>query len=158
MLSIFDPRKATTADLSDLSRYGEEATSTLLAHYGVEKPTDTMLGKPTIREAVITSDVTTEWKMYHQLILNKPKSNMGMLKTMFPNLTICLSISVATASVERNFSQLELIKTHLRGSLNEKRLSCLMKIAIESPAELAVSWKKLSTYGKERVEEQQLRW
>ena len=32
-----------------------------------------------------------------------------MLKTMFPNLaTVCLSVPVATASVERNFSQMKL--------------------------------------------------
>ena len=85
--------------------------------------------------------------------MNKPEDNMklqlkeiasnDMLKTLFPNLsklaTICLSIPVATASVERSFSQMKLIKTRLRSSLNDKSLSHLMKIAIESPAELTDS-------------------
>ena len=38
-----------------------------------------------------------------------------------------------TASVERSFSQMKLIKTYLRSSLNDKRLYNLMKIALDSP-------------------------
>ena len=99
--SIFDPRKAPKADSPDFPRYGEEAIKTLLTHYGVEKPAGTMLGDETVREAIITSDVATEWKTYRQLLVNKTESHMklqlkelasnDMLKTMFP---------VATASVE----------------------------------------------------------
>ena len=66
-----------------------------------------------------------------------------MIKTLFPNLSkidaICLSIPVTTASVERSFSQMKLIKTRLRSSLNDKSLSNLMKIALESPDELTDS-------------------
>ena len=66
-----------------------------------------------------------------------------MIKTLFPNLSkigaICLSISVTTASVERSFSQMKLIKIRLRSSLNAKSLSNLMKIVLESPDELTDS-------------------
>ena len=65
-----------------------------------------------------------------------------MLKTLFPNLSkigaIYFSIPVTTASVERSFSQMKLIKTCL-SSLNDKSLSNLMKIALESPVELTDS-------------------
>ena len=44
-----------------------------------------------------------------------------------------------TASVERSFSQMKLIKTRLRSSLNDKSLSNLMKIALESAVELTDS-------------------
>ena len=87
-------------------------------------------------KAVVTSNITTEWKTYRQLLVNKSEDNMklqlkefasnDMLKTLFPNLsklaTISLSICVVTASVERSFSQMKLIKTHLRSILNDKNL------------------------------------
>ena len=73
----------------------------------------------------------------------KELASNDMIKTLFPNLSkigaICLSIPVTTASVERSFSQMKQIKTHLRSSLNDKSLSNLMKIALESPDELTDS-------------------
>ena len=73
----------------------------------------------------------------------KELASNDMIKTLFPNLSkigaICLSIPVTTASVERSFSQMKLIKTRLRSSLNNKSLSNLMKIALESPDELTDS-------------------
>ena len=66
-----------------------------------------------------------------------------MMKTMFLNLstlaTISLSIPVATASVERSFSQMKLIKTRLQSRLCDTSLSHLMKIAIEYPDKLTDS-------------------
>ena len=148
-LSIFDPRKAPKVDSPDLPQYDEQAITTLLAHYRAEKPAETLLGEPTNREAVIASDITTEWKTYCQLLVNKPENNMksqlkelvynDMMRTLFPNLCKIATISLSTASVERSFSQMKLIKTRLRSSLNDKSLSRLMKIAIESPAELTDS-------------------
>lgn len=52
-MSIFDPKKAPKAE-PDLSRYGEEAIGTLLAHYGSEKPAETLHGNSTNREAITT--------------------------------------------------------------------------------------------------------
>ena len=73
----------------------------------------------------------------------KELASNDMIKTLFPNLSkigaICLLIPVTTASVERSFSQMKLIKTRLRSSLNDKSLSNLMKIALESPDELTDS-------------------
>ena len=75
--------------------------------------------------------------MYYQLLVSKPKNDMkvqlkelasnDMFKTHFLNLykigAICLSIPVITASIEKSFSQMKLIKTHLSYSLNDKSLS-----------------------------------
>ena len=73
------------------------------------------------------------------LQLNNLLTN-DMLKTMFPNLhtlaNVCMTLPVGTASVERSFSQMKMIKTRLRNRLGEKSLSYLMKIAIESPQKL----------------------
>ena len=67
----------------------------------------------------------------------KKLTKNSMLIAMFPNLgiiaNICLSIPVGTASVERSFSQMKMIKTQLRNRLWSMSLPLLMKIAIESP-------------------------
>ena len=66
-----------------------------------------------------------------------------MLKAMFPNLhkmaSFGLPIPVSTASVERSFSQMKLIKTRLHNTLSDCSLSHLMKIAIEAPEVLSDS-------------------
>ena len=127
-----------------VSKYGEETIGILLAHYGSEKPAEILHENRINREAFIISDITTEWKTYHQLLVSKPKNDTikelasnDMLKTLYPNLSkigaICFVIPVTTASVERSFS---LIKTRLR---SDRSLSNLMKIALESPAELTDS-------------------
>ena len=74
----------------------------------------------------------------------KELASNDMLKTLFPNLSkigpISLSIPVTTALIERSLSQMKLIKTRLRSSLNDKILSNLMKIALEFPVELMDSY------------------
>ena len=73
----------------------------------------------------------------HELVTNET------LISMLPNLntlaSICLTIPIGTASVERSFSQMKMIKTRLRNRLGEKSLSHLMKLAIESPEKLSDS-------------------
>ena len=63
-------------------------------------------------------------------------ASYDMLITMFPNLSrlvvISLSIPVTTASVERSFSKMKLIKTRLHSCLSDTSLSHLMKVANES--------------------------
>ena len=46
-LSIFDSSKVQKVEAAELSTYGEEEISTLLAHYGEEKPAETLLDEPT---------------------------------------------------------------------------------------------------------------
>ena len=122
----------------------------LLHHYGTEKPALTINDENTMKSPLINEEVHTEWITFRRLFAEKPKDDIAlqlqylitddMLITMFPNLhtlaTVCVTIPVSTASVERSFSQMKLIKTRLRNSLNEVSLSQLMKIAIESPEKL----------------------
>ena len=44
-----------------------------------------------------------------------------------------MALPIGTASVERSFSQVKLIKTRLRSRLSDSNLEHLMKIAIEGP-------------------------
>ena len=146
--SIFDPRKVPSADLAT---YGEDAIETLLAHYSTNKPAETLQGEATTREGMISQEIRTEWKTFRQFMAKQPKEDMklqmrelasnDMLITVFPNLSrlavISFSISVTTASVERSFSKMKLVKTCLQSCLSDTSLLHLMKIAIESPNTLS---------------------
>ena len=87
--------------------------------------------------------------MYRQLLIKQPKDDISMqlkelltndkLIALFSNLhtlaTICLSIPISTASAERSFSDMKLIKNRLRNLFNlltELSLSNLMKIITKS--------------------------
>ena len=149
--SIFDPSKLPQKDSSDLSSYGDEFLGILEEHYGKDLPATSVEGEEQlIMPALVSSDIHTEWKTYRRYITTQPKEETkkllkelatnSMLVAMFPNLSalasICLSIPVGTASVERSFSQMKMIKTRLRNRLGERNLAHLMRIAIETPEEL----------------------
>ncbi len=51
-----------------MNQYGEQAIATLLSHYGVTRPAETLTGELANREAMVTSDVVMEWKTYRQLL------------------------------------------------------------------------------------------
>lgn len=68
--------------------------------------------------------------------LNLPKFIFSKnLETYAPNLSICLRILltllVSIASAERLFSKLKLIKTYLRSTMSQQRISGLALISIE---------------------------
>ena len=151
--SIFDPKKIPNS--LENCTYGEDQVKVLLEHYGSEFPAETVVGDEFLMPAVITSnsDLPTEWKTFRRYITNQPRedikeqlkelSNNSMMQTMFPNLSIlvnvCLTIPipVGTASVERSFSHMKMVKSRLRNRLGEANLSYLMKITLESPEALA---------------------
>ena len=149
--SNFDPKK--TPNPSENCSYGERQVKVLLEHYGSELPAETVAGDEFLMPAVITSssDLATEWKTLRRYITNQPREDIkeqlkelstnSMMQTMFPNLSIlanvCLTIPVGTASVERSFSQMKMIKSRLRNQLGEANLSYLMKITLESPEALS---------------------
>ena len=80
------------------------------------------------------------------------KPTNSMLIAMFNNLSvianICLSIPVGTASVERSFSQMKMIKTRLRNHLGEMSLSLLMKMSFHKKC-LLETWKRSLMSGTE---------
>ena len=136
-MSIFYPRKVPSVESKGLSSYGEESVSTLLAHYGTERPAEVLQSEEKTKEAIVSSDISTESKTFCQVYGQEAYRQHEdavkglfaneMFKSMFPNLSklaaISLSIPVATASVERNFSQMKLIKTRLRSILKDSSLS-----------------------------------
>ena len=125
----------------------------MLAHYGAEKPAETVDGDEYAKEALISPEIRTKWKTFWSYLSKQPKGTLysqltelttsDMLRTMFPNIStlanIYLSIPVGTASVERSFSQMKIVKTRIRNWIGQSSLSYLMKIAIEIPEKLSDS-------------------
>jgi hypothetical protein len=121
-LSIFDPRNVPSTDSTLLPTYGDESIDVILAHYGKDEPALTTHGEETVKTAIISSEIRTEWKTFRHLLVKKPQGSAAlqlkelatseMLTAMFPNLhkiaSISLSIPVATASVERSYSQMKI--------------------------------------------------
>ena len=135
--SIFDPEKMPPLGTTDLSCNGEDCIDTILKHYGKDLTAKSVLAEESIKPALVFSDITSEWKAYRRYITQQPKEDMkaqlkelttnSMLITMFLNLSvianICLSIPVGTASVKWSFSQMKMIKTHVRNRPGELSLS-----------------------------------
>ena len=61
----------------------------------------------------------------------------GTYSEIFPEifklLNILLALPVETATVERSFGEMKLVKTRFRNRLSDSNLSRLMRIAIEGP-------------------------
>ena len=120
-----------------------------LAHYGAEQPAETVDGDEYTKEALISPEIRTEWKTFRSYLSKQPKGTLysqltelttsDMLSKISTLANICLSIPVSTASVERSFSQMKLIKTRIRNRIGQSSLSYLMKIAIETPEKLSDS-------------------
>ena len=122
----------------------------MLNHYGKDKFALTLNDEETVKTAVISPKVHTEWITFRTLLAKKPEDSIALqLKRAHhkcnasynvPKLTKdslnCLTLPVSTASVERSFSQMKLIKTRLRNTLSEGRLNQLMRIAMEYPDQL----------------------
>jgi hypothetical protein len=97
-------------------------------------------------------DTEAEWKLFRRLIfkqyrdssvhqvLSKLISN-GDVAAAFPNLSKLASIlsvlPVTTATVERTFSSMKLIKTRLRNRMGDDTLDSTMRICIEGPGHLS---------------------
>ena len=122
--TIFDPKKVPSLSTHELPLYGDSSIQTLIGQFGRDLPAKSTEFEKAI---IVSSDISTEWKMYHQ----QPKDDISMrqkelltndmLIVLFPNLhklaTICLSIPISIASAERSFSDKKLIKNHLRNRL-----------------------------------------
>ena len=83
-----------------------------------------------------------ECRLAKQTLQNKEMQSINdvlqqvyLLKAAFPNLVkllqISLTIAVSTAECERSFSALKRIKTFLRSTMSEQRLTDLALLSIE---------------------------
>ena len=146
-LSIFDCRNSPISS-DDLRSFGRKELNFLLEQYATEKPRTTLTGVHFVATPLVNADeARVEWETYKRLRSVEQKSLTYQMQnllqnelhfSMFPNLFRLAEIAVClpTASVERSFSHMKIIKTKLRNRLNESNLHHLMMIAIEGPDKL----------------------
>ena len=103
--SIFDPKKVPSLSTHELPLYGDSSIQTLIGQFGRDLPAKSLEGTEFENATIVSSDLSTEWKMYRQLLIKQPKDDISMqlkelptndmLIALFPNLhklaTICLS-------------------------------------------------------------------
>ncbi len=77
----------------------------------------------------------------------------GIFPNTFTLLQILLVIPVGTATVERSFSDLKMIKTRLRNRLSDCNLDRLVKIAIEGPELTDVKFDEILDIFKRKKQE-----
>jgi len=76
-------------------------------------------------------------------VLNFIKKSNGAFPNLAIALRIMLTIPITSASAERSFSKLKLIKTYLRSTMSQERLSGLAILAIEKEESENISYDKI---------------
>ena len=120
--------------------YGQQQSVTFESQTGVSKPD------------VDREETAGEWKFFRRVLYKEYKElsfnevchrllTNETLKAAFPNLvllvTIASTLPVSTATVERSFSDMKLIKTRLRNRLGDQTLDHAMRVCIEGPETLS---------------------
>ena len=150
-MSVFDPRHLPNSE-ERLNNYGEEKIRILIDFYGIAQRAyfdgDEAFSQPDIDPEYTEA----EWKLFRQLIFRKYRDSSLQtmlfcltgsddISTVSPNLakvaTILEVLPVTTATVERSFSSMKLIKTRLRSRMGEKILDHAMRMCIEGPDRLS---------------------
>lgn len=150
-MAVFDPRHLPD-DEDTLSDYGTDKISTLTVFYGSVQEVQFDEKKGVSQPDIDPEDTESEWKLFRRLMLMQHKRSSlqqvlsvllsnGSIRTSFPNLAklaaILIVLPVTTATVERTFSSMKLIKTRLRNRMGENTLEHTMRICIEGPDRLS---------------------
>ena len=65
--SIFDPKKVPSLSTHELPIYGDSSIQTLIGQFERDSPAISLEGTEFEKAAIVSSDLSTEWKMYLQL-------------------------------------------------------------------------------------------
>ena len=65
--SIFDPKKMPSLS-HELPLYGDSSIQTLIGQFGGNLPAKSLEGIEFEKAAIVSSDLSTEWKTYRQLL------------------------------------------------------------------------------------------
>ena len=82
---IIDPKKVPSLSTHELPLYGDRSIQTIIGQFGRDLPAKTLEGME-FEKAAIVSDLGTEWKTYHHLVIKLPKDDISMqLKELLTN-------------------------------------------------------------------------
>ena len=76
--SIFDPKKVPSLSTHELPLYGECSIQTLIGQFGRDLPARSLEGTEFEKAAIVSSSLSTEWKMYRHLLIKQPKDDISM--------------------------------------------------------------------------------
>ncbi len=149
--SVFDPCHLPETE-DNLSGYGTEKIAKLTDFYGMEQKVKCDGQEGESEPDIDIEETEAEWKLFRRLIFKQYKGSSihqvlsrliceGDVAAAFPNLSKLASIlsvlPVTTATVERTFSSMKLIKTRLRKRMGDGTLDSTMRICIEGPDHLS---------------------
>ncbi len=84
--NIFDLKKVPSLSTHELPLYGEGSIQTLIGQFGRDLPAKSLEGTEFEKTAIVSSDLSTEWKTYLQLLIKQPKDDIYMqLKELLTN-------------------------------------------------------------------------
>jgi len=150
-MSVFDPRHLPDTE-EELSDYGMEKMRTLINYYSVAQRVKLNEDEGVSQPDIDAEETESEWKLFRRAIFIQYKSSSlqqvlsrligsGDISVAFPNLSKLAAIlevlPVTTATVERTFSSMKLMKTRLHSRMGENTLEHTMRICIEGPDQLS---------------------
>ncbi len=154
--SSFNPASIPTEEMA-LTEYGKEELKVLVDFYGKEATVEFEGTTYTSLPVVDTEEVMGKWTVFKRAFAKEKKAFMEKNKLtkpptlqhvktemestsaytdIFPEIfklmNLSLALPVGTASVERSFSKMKLIKTRLCNRISDSTLPKLMRIAIRN--------------------------
>ena len=146
-ISLFDPRHLpSSAEMLTELDYSTEKLKTLINQYGIVQKAQFEGAESFSVPDIEAEETSSEWKLFRQVLLLRNKGNslqhvllslVDCKESSFPNLSTLAAIlevlPVTTATVERSFSSMKLIKTRLRSRMGKYTLEHTMRVCIEGP-------------------------
>ena len=76
--AIFDPYNVPNTDTSQFTTYGKKSIEVLLNNYRKDKFALTWNDEETVKTAVISPEVHTEWITFRTLLAKKPENSIAL--------------------------------------------------------------------------------
>ena len=76
--NVFDPKKVSSLSTHEPPLYGNSSIQTLVGQFERNLPAKSLAGTEFEKAAIVSSDLSTEWKTYHQLLIKQPKDDISM--------------------------------------------------------------------------------